>query len=69
MDLKNPHFEGRYPHKVTRLDPKKMTVEVISYKDEAVFRLDDEQNLDFWLQFTVTKDELKAILEQMESNE
>ncbi len=48
-----------------RLDPDKITFEFTVYEDAVTLRLDDENNLAWWLEITISKDQLEKLLQQM----
>lgn len=60
------HVEGRYPREFVRFDPRNIEVGVSIYEDDVVFRLDDKENLDMWLQLPVSREQLEEILRQMD---
>jgi hypothetical protein len=46
-----------------RLNPDKITHEFSVYEDAVSLRLDDAEHLEWWLEITISKAQLKKLLE------
>lgn len=56
---------GRYPKGSSILNQHNMEVSSYTSGDYVVIRVDDEQNSDFWLEITLSREQLKEILLKM----
>lgn len=61
--------QGRYPSKTSRMNQNKMVVATFVSQQAATIRVDDDDNLDFWLEISFSKQQLKQLLEEMENCE
>ena len=73
MELEGVHVEGRHAADgmghtpIAPLQNENMQVTASCYKDEVVLRLDDAKNLPFWMQITIPRSQLQAILREMDN--
>ena len=63
--LMNLHVKGRHLGDKPLLS-KNIVSDISIYPDGATIRLDDRENLAWWLEVYLTKDQLKSILRTME---
>lgn len=60
----NTQVEGRYPSDPTRIDPNRMRVTLSKFEGEAMLRIDDDRNEQFWMTLTFSVRELlKELIE------
>ncbi len=57
------HVEGRHLEKFARFDPKNIYV----HEDNVTLRLDDKENLSWWLAVNIPKEVLQNLLKEMEN--
>lgn len=60
------HVTGRYPYKGI-LQSTNMIVELSKNGDDLSVRVDDQENLDFWLEITIPKEEVIKTIEKLTS--
>lgn len=54
---------GRYPHKGNlKLESENMIVELSRSGDDIEIRVDDKENLEFWLQIIIPKDDIDKLV-------
>lgn len=61
--------KGRYPYESKPLTPSNMLVDTECWKSTARVRLDDEANLDFWLEVSFDRSDLEEMLRKMDESE
>lgn len=70
MELEGVYVEGRHASDgVSALRNKNMTVSASCYEDSVTLRIDDQANLPFWLQVTIPRSQLEAMLKAMDRSD
>jgi hypothetical protein len=60
---------GRHLEKFARFDPKNIITDFRIHDDSVTLRLDDKENLSWWIEVDIPKEVLKSVLKEMESRE
>ena len=63
--MKNLIINGRHLDHFARFDPKNIISEFNVHEDSVTLRLDDKENLAWWLEVDIPKEVLQKLLEQM----
>jgi hypothetical protein len=67
--MKTLHINGRHLEKFARFDPENIVSDFSIHEDSVTLRLDDKENLAWWLEVDIPKEVLQQLLKDMESNE
>jgi CBS-domain-containing membrane protein len=60
---------GRYPHHGGRFDKNQITVDDFASKMGVTIRIDDANNLDFWLEVNISQNKLEQLLQKTKEAE
>lgn len=56
--------KGRYPNSKSVLKPENIIINVEHIDDNIIIRLDDEENIDFWMEIKISDSDIKKIFKQ-----
>lgn len=57
---------GRHLEKFARFDPKNIETQLNVHEDSVTLRLDDKENLAWWVEVDIPKDVLLNIIKEMD---
>lgn len=60
---------GRHLEKFARFDPKNIETQFHVHSDSVTLRLDDCENLAWWVEVDIPKEVLENLLKEMENHE
>lgn len=61
------HVNGRHLEKFARFDPKNIESQFHVHEDSVTLRLDDKENLSWWLEVDLPREVLQKLLKEMDN--